>query len=155
MNFVTEDSLIKVWDVLREQEVFLKPYIWIKNPNNMPGVYKKSGVDFRTGQEDGRNFWCIGNPKNGRFEWRVQVTGNTATFEILPNYKVSVRVWSEGIDGKSDPQYLYQGYIFFSEFALLLYIYLHNEHDYSDKDMVYFVGKRQYLDRLELLPNNG
>ena len=144
-----EDDFIRVWDASTEREVYLKTYTWVQNPNNMPGVYKKSGADFRTGIEGDYHFWCIGNPKNGRFEWRRYVSGETAWFQLLPNFKVKTHIWKRGEDSTI---YFYKGYLFDGEDDLLLFIYLENEHDYSDKDMVYFAGKRQYLDKLEILP---
>ena len=148
-----ESDLIPVWDTTRDQEIYLKAYSWVKNPNNVGGVYKKSGESFRVGEEQGRKYWAIGNPKNGRFEYRKNIVGTRAIFQLMPKFLVETIFWEKGLDGKSDSMYLYQGLIFMSEEDLLLYIYLRNEHDYSDRDMTYFVGKRQYHDELVVLPN--
>lgn len=139
-----EKEMIHARDIRTDWELYFPTHTWVKNPNNMPGVYKKDGTDFKLGSEEGHNWWCIGSPKAGRFEWRYIKGEVFAYLWLLPNFKVRV--------AEVDMGWLYQGYLFDTVEDVLLFIYLTNEHDYTDKDMVYAVGKRKYADKLEQLP---
>lgn len=152
----TEDCLIPAWDVELDRQVFLESFVWVQNPNNVPGLYKKSCPDFKLGEEGGsrvHKWWCIGSPRVGRFEYTVTVDTKLmlATFHILQNFFVRVHIWNiSEVDG---PTFFWKGKLF-SEENLMLELYLENKHDYSDSDMVYAVGKRKYSNELiQLIPN--
>lgn len=150
----TEQDRIQVWDLELERNVYLEPWVWVKNPNRMPGFYKKSGSDFRVGKDNGRDWWCIGSPSLGRFEFKVEVHTNKAIITLLPEFSVDVHIWEYKID-HWDMSFLWKGKVFFNLPDLLLELYLENAHDYTYKDMVYAVGKRKYSDTLiPLIPDD-
>lgn len=148
-------GLISAYNVEIERDIYLSPIVWVKNPNNVPGLYQKSSSDFILGVEEGHKWWAIGSPRIGRFEYTVTVDEKrmVAAIQILQNCTIYVHVWCiSDIDG---PMFFWKGNLF-TEDDLMLELYLENKHDYSDSDMVYATGKRKYSNELvQLIPKNG
>lgn len=129
------------FDFNKADHVEVNTYVMIENPNNVPGLYKKEGSGFYVGEEGGKLWWSIGSPKCGRFEYRVVDEKDTqVTLWVLPKYKVTIQ--------KKLGLYVWNNIGYRDLEDVMLRVYLDNKHDYSEQDMVYATGKRQYLDEL-------
>lgn len=146
-----DGDLIKCEDILMGREIYLPIYTWVTNPNDFNGIYKKRGSEFSLGIEEGYNWWALGNPIKGRYEWRVKYIGDYAYFRLLSRYEIKVKIYENNIEEGSKRKFLYKGKVIEGEEDLLLQIYLDNVHDFGNHDMVFLYSKRKYDNKLYFL----
>lgn len=142
-------SYIKVWDLDLARNVYVHPWRWVPAPDGMPGTYKKSAKGFLLGEENGHYWWSLGDPKMGRFEWKIDLTTISATIQLLPCYRIRVDIF------EFQPDIWQCSFVrkrkVFGLADLILELYLENSHDYSVQDMTYYSGNRKYHNELVLL----
>jgi len=102
------------------------------------GQYHKHRDGITLGEDEGITWWSL-SPKSGRFEYRYE----NGELKIMKGFTIPIK---EDLGDRY--RFGYEGYYFESIKDLLTWIYLYNEHDFSEKDMAYAFGKRKYNDEL-------